>query len=177
MLYSVNPEYSEQFPALAQSDIASVPKDNPYKEEIAAWNSYATYLYQFAMSLSMALQIVDKTVKDRDTKAKIEKGLHALYKATQGVQEAFLQGVEDMKAGKKPEYHFDPVPVPPWPDPDNPKNFYQSIWNFARPILEQVIAKLPERSPLATAVVGMINSGDEIVKILNGVALPETIEG
>ena len=69
------------------------------------------------------------------------------------------------------------MPVPPWPDPDHPQSFFQSIWNFARPILEVVISKLPEGSPFATAVVDMINSGDEIVKILDGVALPATLEG
>lgn len=176
MLYSVSPQYAEDFPALAEVDVSAVADDNPYKEDIATWKTYALYLYQFCMALQMVDQIIDKSVKDAETKAKIKKAVRALYTAAGGVQKAFLQGIDDMEAGKKPEYHFDPVPVPPWPDPEHPQSFFQSIWNFARPILEQVVSQLAEGSPFATAVVGMINCGDEVVRILDGVTLPLTME-
>ena len=97
MLYSVSPGYVEQFPVLDQFDISLVADDNPYKEEIKARNPYATYPYQFAMSLQMVQKIIDKTVKDTHTRAKIGKALHTLYAATQGFQAAFLDKVEDMQ--------------------------------------------------------------------------------
>jgi hypothetical protein len=175
MQYRVSAEFSAEFPPLARLPLTAVAEDNPYKEEIEAWSSYATYLYEFAMALGMVRQIVQRTVKDEAARAKIVKALHALYEAAKGVQQAFLDGIEDMKAGRKPEYHFDPVPVPPWPDPDHPQGFFMSIWNFARPILEQVLAKLAAGSPFATAMAGLINCGDEVFKILDGANLPLTL--
>lgn len=176
MLYSVSPEYTKDFPPLVEVDLTEVAEDSPYAEEIKTWNSYRTYLYQFCAALLMLRQLIDKSVKDAATKANLDKAIHALYVAGQGVDEAFRQGVADMRAGKQPEYHFDPVPVPPWPDPDHPQSFYHSLWNFARPILEQVVAKLAKGSPFATAVAGMIDSGDKIVKILDGVSIPAVEE-
>jgi hypothetical protein len=175
MLYSVSSQYIRELPVLEEIDISGVAKDNPYAQEIKIWKTYATYLYQFLSSMGMMLQILDKTVKDPETNAEIKKALHAMFVAVTKVYDAFRAGIADMQAGKKPEYHFDPVPPPPWPDPDHPQSFFQSIWNFFRPILEQVIGKLNAGSPFATAVAALINSGDEIVKILDGVALPATM--
>lgn len=173
MLYSVSPEYTKDFPPLIELDISDIAEDGSYQEEIKTWNSYRMYLGQFCAALLMLRQLIGSSVKDADTKAKIDKAIHALYVACQGVDEAFRLGVADMRNGKQPEYHFEPVPPPPWPDPDNPQSFFRTLWNIGRPILQELVAKLAKGSPFATAVAGMIDSGDKIVKILDGVTLPE----
>lgn len=164
----VTPEIERRYPKLSVAAATPAADTSPYAAQIQAWTSYTRYLAAFAGLLPVVDSIVDRLVQDKNVQADILAALQATYKAAQGVDNEFLAGIKSMEAGTPPQYNFDPVPIPNWPDPNgNTTGFFDEVWNMVKPVLEQVMTKVASASPIAAAVAGLINSGDAVAAILD----------
>lgn len=164
----VTPEIEKRYPSLEVAAATPAADPSPYAAQIQAWTSYTRYLASFAGLLPVVDSIVDRFVQDKNVQADILAALQATYKAAQGVDNEFLAGIKSMEGGTPPQYSFDPVQIPDWPDPNsNATGFFDEVWNMVKPILEQVMTMVASASPIAAAVAGLINSGDAVAAILD----------
>lgn len=101
--------------------------------------------------------------KNPDLAQKIMRGLHALFMATQSVNEAFNNAIKDIEAHKPFETTAGPDTIPDWPDDTGNADIVDAAWTMLKPILETAIGKLGKTSLIAVALAQFIADSDKIL--------------
>lgn len=144
---------------------AQAGAQTPIQEQIQVWTGYTHYLLGADGLLKITLSVCKNNL-DAETFATVEGVITAAHVALQGVNEQLIAGIEAMTQGKAPEYTFEPSPIPDWTDKAEDVNVFAGAWESIKGVLKTVMSATSPSSFLGAAIVGLINSGDEVVAAL-----------
>lgn len=137
--------------------------DSPTQLEV--WTGYTHYLLA-ADGLLRVTDAVCKKMLAEPASRKVSGVIAAAHAALQGVHKQLMDGIEDMKNGKSPEYKFQPSPIPDWPTEESDTSVFAGVWQAMKGVLEQMLDAASPSSAMGMAVAGLIHSGDEIIESL-----------
>lgn len=135
------------------------------KAEIDRLTQWTHVLAGFAGVIRAAGDSVQMTYgsKNPGLAQKILHGLHALFMATQSVNQAFNNAITAIEQHKPFETTAGPDTIPDWPDDTGNADIVDAAWTMLKPVLETAIGKLGKTSIIAAALAQFIADSDKIL--------------
>lgn len=146
---------------------AGKPDSRQKPTQIEIWTGYTHYL----LAADGLLRLTDALCKkrlDEEAFKRVSAVIGATHVALQGVNEQLIKGIENMREGKAPEFTLDPSPIPDWSADSGDASVFAGAWEAIKAVLERMMDAASPSSVMAVALAGVINSGDDIVKSLEG---------
>jgi hypothetical protein len=140
--------------------------------QVQLWTSYTHYLLAADGLLRAISGICRNQLEDKSVRDTVLGVIDAAHVALQGISKQLNDNIANLNSGKPLEYRINPSPIPDWSSDSAASGIFSGAWESIRGVLEAMMASTTPSSMVGVALVGVINSGGDIVAALEKAFAP-----